>query len=145
MNSPEPYHPNCLNCDLYEEGQPNLVPPCGPKEANMVFVGEAPGADEVRAGKPFDGKAGRELESLFLAVPIMRTKVWITNTILCRPPKNDMKNVGNAVAQCRERLVQEIKSVNPNVVVPMGHWATTTLTQAKPITKWRGSLLEVKL
>ena len=78
---------SCQDCPLCE-GRQNIVMPDGDPKSPVAFVGEAPGADEDRLGKPFVGKSGKVLSRLMEEVGLVRSTVFITNTVKCRPPNN---------------------------------------------------------
>jgi uracil-DNA glycosylase family 4 len=133
-----------------------LVMGDGPKTAKIIIVGEAPGADEERAGKPFVGQAGELLSELLQKAGIPRSTVYITNTIKERPnEKNDIslfidlskKYVKHTEAYAKyvEFLRDEILRVRPNVVVAAGAVPLFALTGLRGITKYRGSILESTL
>lgn len=137
-----------------------IVNACGPKDAKIMLVGEAPGAQEAKQGKPFVGPAGKLLNECLRYAGINRQECYITNVIKERPPKNNIKpfinlsadspisgtSMGERAIEYIEMLEQEIRTVDPNVIVPLGsvaNWALTGIR--KGITKWRGSIIESTL
>lgn len=108
----------CLLCTLPREGD-NLVKGEGSLKSSVVFVGEAPGKQEVMDGRPFVGKAGILLDIVLRNLKIERKKCFITNACLCRPPKNRTPT-WEEMECCRPRLVKEIKKIAPKVIVAMG-------------------------
>ena len=84
---------DCRRCQLCE-GRANVVGPSGDLKASLVFVGEAPGANEDRTGKPFVGKAGKMLDRLLAENGLPRENIMITNTVKCRPPNNRRPDQG---------------------------------------------------
>ena len=123
----------------------------GPKDARILIVGEAPGADEDRLGRPFVGAAGELLEQQLNQAGILRSECYITNVIKERPPKNDISafiDIGRKVTTTEEYhkyrafLIDEIHEVNPNIVIAAGNVPLYALTGERSISKWRGSLLE---
>jgi uracil-DNA glycosylase family 4 len=129
-----------------------IVPPSGPTDCKIAFVGEAPGADEVRYMKPFVGKAGKIFSNILRSVGVIREHCYITNVVKERPPGNDIskfiKRVGKRVVTTpefdiyREALYRELEEVKANVIVTLGWTATFALTGRHEITKVRGSILE---
>jgi len=124
----------------------------GNEDAKIAIVGEAPGRDEVRKGKPFVGKSGRLLNQLLKTVGIDRYDCYITNVVKVRPPKNDIKYFYNGnspsyeLDQYREEVKEELRGVNPNVVIALGQEALRTLVgddKAK-ISDWRGSIIDTE-
>jgi uracil-DNA glycosylase len=133
---------NCVGCPMYDTGE-GFVPGHGPLTAKLMFVGEAPGADEASEGKPFVGGAGRLLTGLLKQAGIQRYVVYIDNVLRCRPPKNVYpkgKVRKDAERHCR---VHDPNDCHPVVVVALGDKALTHLTGRKGITRWRGSILDV--
>jgi uracil-DNA glycosylase family 4 len=132
----------CVGCPLYDVGE-GFVPGTGPLTAKLMFVGEAPGADDASEGKPFVGGAGRLLTGLLKQAGIQRYTAYIDNVLRCRPPKNVYpkgKVRKDAERHCR---VHDPDGCNPVVVVALGDKALTHLTGRKGITHWRGSILDV--
>lgn len=128
-----------------------FVPGVGNKEAKIVFVGEAPGSQEVIKKTPFVGSSGQLLDRCMRNAGINREDIYITNTIKERPKNNDMslfitfgKNkvqLSPAIKDYIDFLYAEINRINPNVVVAIGNIAMFALTGKQSITKWRGSIL----
>ena len=127
------------------------VGPAGPITAKLAFVGEAPGEQEIREGKPFVGPAGNMLDKLLLDSGILRRDVYLTNVIKERPEKNDITQFINLskknivitpeARQYIEELHEELRHVAANCIVPLGNTALYALTGLRGITKWRGSIL----
>lgn len=133
----------------------------GPVPAKIMLVGEAYGQDEERAGEPFVGLSGQELNRMLHSAGIMRSECYVTNVVNSRPPGNDFalwlparksdvtyhhvqlrdRKVDPIVRQGYERLMREIELVKPNVIVAFGNVPTWALTGAWGVTKWRGSML----
>lgn len=127
------------------------VPPIGPKDAKIVLLGESPGGEEVRAGVPFVGRAGKQLNEMLLAAGLERDELYITNTVKIEPPRGDKEKEkfffveGQPTAAYMDGILEvmaEINEIKPNVVVPMGNYALWALTQLTGISKYRGSILE---
>lgn len=120
-------HDGCLSCGLNEC---SFVPGYGPEKAELVVVGEAPGTTEVEKRRPFVGEAGKLLNKALQVVGVDREKVYITNTVLCRPwPHRAPKPA--EVKACRPRLIEEIRSRHPRVVLALGSVAMRTLLPGK--------------
>jgi DNA polymerase-1 len=127
---------NCKGCPL--RGEP-LVPPFGDGQGYIMIVGEAPGATEVDKGRPFVGQAGKYLRTAMLSAKgIDLERVYYTNAVMCRPPKNRDPNP-EEIQCCRDRLFAEISKVKPKVIVPLGGFGLQALTGHKEsIKKARG-------
>ncbi len=115
----------------------NAVPGEGPADAKVFFVGEAPGREEDRTGRPFVGQSGKILDSAMESGGLSRDDVFITSVIKCRPPGN-RKPKSDEVEACRPYLVEQIDTVRPNVIVALGQQAISALTT------WRGGLSEAR-
>ncbi len=127
----------------------DLVQPVGPKDADIVIIGEAPGADEVAHGEPFVGEAGELLNTLLRMSRIRRSTCWITNISKERPPRNNFsaRFYENGIPNCDllhwyDVLKEELDSLSPNVIVPVGNEALKFLAGHRGITNWRGSILD---
>lgn len=107
-------------------GTPGQVPGEGPAPAAVMFVGEAPGADEAKQGRPLVGRAGKVFNGLLEAAGLHREEVFITNLIKCRPPENRPPRAPE-VAACLPFLLEQVAAVNPLVIVPMGAHALKAL------------------
>lgn len=125
------------------------VPPCGPKDARVVLVGEAPARLEVVQGQPFVGPAGQQLDRMLGAVGLNRRELYITNVSKQEVPQGDEKSDwffhrGSPTQAYMEAIVEllgELGEVKPNVVVPLGNYALWALTQEQGISQRRGSIL----
>ena len=100
----------------------NYVPPEGPVPCEVMFIGEAPGENEVRLKRPFVGNSGQILNGMLKAAGFKRKEVYITNSCMCRPP-NNRKPTSDEIHLCNMRLYGEIKKVKPKVMVMLGHTA----------------------
>ncbi len=128
---------DCTRCPLHV-GRKQIVHTTGNFQADLMFVGEAPGADEDEQGFPFVGRAGRLLTDIIKAMGFERESVCIGNINRCRPPEN-RKPEPVETATCRPFLMREIAVVKPKVIVVLGATAAHNLLQVKtPITKMRG-------
>ena len=132
---------NCQNCKLCKTRN-NIVFGVGNKEADIMFIGEGPGADEDAQGEPFVGKAGKLMDMAFTALGIKREEVYIANIVKCRPPNNRNPEKDEAKS-CREYLESQIKLVNPEIIVLLGSVALKNiLGEEYGITSARGKWFE---
>lgn len=130
--------PNCTRCKLCELGRSQVVNSVGNFDARLMFVGEAPGADEDEQGEPFVGRAGQLLTKIMESIGFDRKDVFIGNINRCRPPKNRAPEP-DETAQCKPFLLREIAVVRPEVIVVLGATAAHNLLETKvPIGKLRG-------
>jgi DNA polymerase len=128
---------NCTRCPLYER-RTHIVHTDGNQNARLMFVGEAPGADEDAQAKPFVGRAGQLLTKIIEAIGFKREEVLIGNVNRCRPPGN-RPPTPEEVAMCKPFLLREIAAVQPEVIVVLGNTAMRNLLDIKQgITKVRG-------
>ena len=128
---------NCTRCPLYQ-GRTTIVHTDGNQRARLMFVGEAPGADEDAQGRPFVGRAGQLLTKIIEAIGFKREEVLIGNVNRCRPPGNRPPTIEEA-AICKPFLLREIAAVRPDVIVVLGNTAMKNLLDTKVgITKLRG-------
>ena len=116
---------DCQRCKL-APSRHNLVFGVGNPDANLVFVGEAPGADEDRAGKPFVGVSGQLLDRMLAWIGLDRTRFYITNIVFWRPPGNRTPT-SDEVAACMPFVMRHIELVAPAMLVPVGGPATEAL------------------
>ena len=127
------------------------VPGEGPRNSpRIAIVGEAPGEEEASVGRPFVGASGRLLDGMLAHVGIMRNNCYVTNTVKLRPPKNDFGTLYEdskrnrptpILTQWWEHLRDEIRSVNPNLILCIGGEALRAVAGKRGIEKWRGSLI----
>jgi uracil-DNA glycosylase len=128
-----------------------LVPAVGNPSAQIAFIGEAPGANEVQRGQPFVGAAGQLFDKLLSSVGIIRSTCYITNVVKERPPANDIKHfitIENRRVKATEEyykyekaLYAELNRCTANILVPLGGTALFALTRKIGITNWRGSIM----
>jgi DNA polymerase len=127
--------PHCTTCSGYR----NLVFGEGDPAAAIMFVGEAPGEEEDRTGRPFVGRAGQKLDEIIRAMGLRRGQVYIANVLKARPPNNRPPQPDEA-ARCGPFLAQQIRIIQPRVIVAMGGPATKYLLDAREgITRIRGT------
>jgi uracil-DNA glycosylase len=128
---------NCIRCPLHE-GRTQIVHTVGNYQADLMFVGEAPGADEDAKGEPFVGRAGQLLNKIIEAIGMKREEVCIGNINRCRPPGNRQPTLPEAHT-CKPFLLREIAVIRPKVIVVMGNTALHNLLDTKVgITRMRG-------
>ena len=129
---------SCVLCPL-SETRNSVVFGAGNADADLMFVGEAPGAEEDRQGLPFVGRAGQLLNQLLTEIGLKREDVFIGNVLLCRPPGNRDPQPGE-IASCRPWLDRKIELIEPRVLCTLGNFATKLLTGSPAgITKVRGT------
>ncbi len=127
----------CTRCKLHS-GRIQIVFGTGDPNADLMFVGEAPGADEDRQGEPFVGKAGQLLTKIIAAIDLSRDQVYIANILKCRPP-NNRDPQPDEVASCEPFLFKQIDSIQPMMIVALGKYAAQTLLRSTvPISRLRG-------
>jgi uracil-DNA glycosylase family 4 len=109
----------CDRCQALCESRSRIVNGVGPADADLCFVGEAPGANEDEHGEPFVGRSGDVLDDALADVGLLRDDVRITNCVRCRPPDN-RDPTSDELANCRDHLERELDAVDPEVVVTLG-------------------------
>jgi uracil-DNA glycosylase len=128
----------CVRCKLAGLGRKQIVYGVGNPSADLMFVGEAPGADEDIQGEPFVGRAGQLLTKIIEAMGYTRKDVYIANVLKCRPPGNRNPEP-DEVATCQPFLFRQIDVVQPKVMVALGTFAAQALLHTKdPISRLRG-------
>ena len=133
---------NCQRCRL-SSGRTQVVFGTGNPQADIMFVGEAPGFYEDRQGEPFVGAAGKLLTELLQSVGLSRSDIFIANVIKCRPP-NNRDPLPDEIDTCKPFLLQQIEFIRPKLVCTLGNFATQTLLEKKVgITKVRGQVIRL--
>ncbi len=128
---------DCRRCCLHATRQ-NLVFGEGNPQTDLVFVGEAPGADEDQQGKPFVGRAGQLLTKIIEAMGLKREQVYICNILKCRPPGN-RNPLPEEILACEPFLIRQLEAIGPQVICTLGTFAARTLLKTEaPITVLRG-------
>ena len=136
--------PDCSRCKLHTLGRRQIVFGVGNPDADLMFVGEAPGADEDIQGEPFVGRAGQLLTKIIAAIGLRREDVYIANVIKCRPPQNRNPEP-DEVDTCEPFLFQQIDAIRPKVVVALGSFAARALLRTQdPISRLRGRVYEYR-
>ena len=135
---------DCTRCKLHGLGRSQVVFGVGNPQADLMFVGEAPGHDEDLQGIPFVGRAGQLLTKIIEAIGLTRDQVYIANVIKCRPPENRNPEP-DEVATCQPFLFRQIESIAPRVIVALGSFAAKTLLSTEaPISRLRGRVYDLK-
>jgi DNA polymerase len=128
---------DCRKCPL-AEGRNTVVFGTGNADADLMFVGEAPGFHEDQQGQPFVGRAGKLLDQLLEEIGMSRGDCFIANTLKCRPPDN-RDPMPDEIAACRPHLERQIELIEPRVICTLGNFATKLLTGSpQGITRVRG-------
>ncbi len=132
---------DCRRCKL-AQARTNIVFGSGNPKAELMFVGEAPGADEDEQGLPFVGRAGQLLTRIIQAIDMQREDVYICNILKCRPPQNRNPEP-DEIAACQRFLFRQIASVRPRVICALGTFGAQTLLRTKePISRLRGQFID---
>ena len=126
----------CKKCDLWKN-RTKAVPGEGPKNAKIMFVGQAPGRNEDLQGKPFVGMAGKFLNKLLESIGLRRMDVFLTGSVKCFPPKNRKPTKGEMEA-CKPFLLEQIKIVKPKLIVLLGDIALKILLGGGKISNIHG-------
>jgi DNA polymerase len=135
---------DCTRCKLHAQGRRQVVFGVGNPAADLMFVGEAPGADEDVQGEPFVGRAGQLLTKIIEAIELRREDVYIANVIKCRPPQNRNPEQ-DEVETCEPFLFQQIDVIKPKVIVALGTFAARALLRTlDPISRLRGRIFEYR-
>jgi DNA polymerase len=135
---------DCTRCKLHALGRQQIVYGVGNPAADLMFVGEAPGADEDIQGVPFVGRAGQLLTKIIEAINLKRDDVYIANVIKCRPPGNRNPDP-DEVDACEGFLFRQIDSIQPKVIVALGTFAAKALLKTQdPISRLRGRIYDYR-
>ncbi len=133
----------CTKCELHRSRK-NAVPGEGPTHAEIMFIGEGPGAREDEQGRPFVGASGKFLDQLLEQAGVTRADVWITNVVKCRPPGN-RDPLPNEVEICTSNYLQhQIKIVNPSIIVTLGRFSMSLFFKGAKITQIHGQMRKVE-
>lgn len=128
---------HCDKCELFKT-KVNAVPGEGDANSKIIIVGEAPGAEEDATGRPFVGRSGMLLRRTLSSLGM---NVFITNTIHCRPPQN-RKPTSTESETCKPYLLEQIKIINPKVIILLGNTALEAILGITGITTLRGKIIE---
>lgn len=132
----------CTKCELYK-GRTKAVPGEGPTHAEIMFIGEGPGANEDKQGRPFVGAAGKFLDQLLAQAGVTRADVWITNVVKCRPPGNRDPQTIEIETCTTNYLDNQIKIVNPKIIVTLGRHSMGRFLPDAMITKVHGQMFKI--
>lgn len=132
------------NCCQLEATRTNLVFGEGDPNADIMFIGEAPGFHEDQQGRPFVGAAGKLLSELLASIGLRRDDVYITNVLKCRPPGNRDPRP-EEIAFCKPFLLEQIEAIDPIIICTLGNFATKLITNLqKGISKLHGLPIKVE-
>jgi DNA polymerase len=135
---------DCTRCKLCSLGRKQIVFGVGNPNADLMFVGEAPGRDEDSQGIPFVGRAGQKLTQIIEAIGLKRDDVYIANVIKCRPPDNRNPEP-DEVDQCEQFLFRQVDAIKPRVIVALGTFAARSLLKTDaPISRLRGRVYDYR-
>ncbi|GAC1432789.1 MAG: hypothetical protein NVS9B5_17060 [Terriglobales bacterium] len=135
---------DCTRCRLHAQGRKQIVYGVGNPNAELMFIGEAPGADEDMKGEPFVGRAGQLLTNMIKAMGLSREQVYIANIIKCRPPGNRTPE-RDECATCSPFLMRQIAAIKPKAIVALGAVAAKTLLALNaPMSELRGRWYDFK-
>jgi DNA polymerase len=135
---------DCVRCKLCRLGRKQIVFGVGNPNADLMFVGEAPGRDEDIQGIPFVGRAGQKLTQIIEAIGLTRGDVYIANVIKCRPPENRNPEP-DEVEQCEPFLFRQVDTIKPKVIVALGTFAAKSLLKSTDsISRLRGRVYEYR-
>lgn len=135
----------CTRCPALVDSRSRIVNGAGPDDADVLFVGEGPGAQEDRTGEPFVGRSGTVLDDHLRAVGLDRETIRIANCVRCRPPEN-RDPTKEELANCRGYLEREIDLVDPDVIVTLGKVPSEHLLgRSVAVTKEAGTVDEVRI
>jgi DNA polymerase len=129
---------DCTRCKLHQQGRKQIVFGVGNPNADLMFVGEGPGADEDTQGEPFVGRAGQLLNNMIKAMGLRREEIYIANVVKCRPPGNRTPE-RDECETCSPFLMRQIAAIKPKVIVALGAVsAKNLLAISAPMSELRG-------
>ncbi len=128
---------SCTACDLSKQ-RTHVVPGEGNEKAQVMFIGEGPGYNEDQQGRPFVGQAGKLLDELIASIGMKRSDVFIANVVKCRPPGN-RDPMPAEIAACSDWLNEQIRLINPKVIVTLGRYSMAKFMPGDSISKVHGS------
>jgi len=126
----------CRDCELFQY-RTKVVPGEGAEDADLLFIGEAPGWHEDQQGRPFVGPAGQFLDQLLASIGLHREEVYIANVIKCRPPQN-RDPLPAEIQSCRKWLDRQIEIIQPQVIVTLGRYSLARYFPNQSISKIHG-------
>jgi uracil-DNA glycosylase family 4 len=127
----------CRRCELYKQAT-RAVPGTGPENAEIMFIGEAPGYHEDQEGQPFVGAAGKFLDELFASIGMKREQVYIANVVKHRPP-NNREPLPSEIASCSFWLNRQIEIIHPKIIVTLGRHSMARFFPNKSISRIHGT------
>lgn len=127
---------NCRDCELAEH-RTRVVPGEGPENAELLFIGEAPGWHEDQQGRPFVGAAGAFLDQLLTSIGLSRKQVYIANVVKCRPPGN-RDPLPAEIQSCGQWLERQIEIIHPRMIVTLGRYSLARYFPGQSISKIHG-------
>ena len=130
----------CSDCDLHR-GRTNAVPGEGADNSDLMFIGEGPGVQEDRQGRPFVGPAGLFLEELLASIGMNRRQVYIANMVKCRPPQN-RDPLPVEMDACSKYLNRQIELIDPKLIVTLGRFSLARFFPGESISRARGRVRE---
>ncbi len=130
----------CRKCDIARL-RTKVVPGEGAENADIMFIGEAPGWHEDQQGRPFVGQAGQFLEKLLASINLKRSQVFIANVIKCRPPDN-RDPLPTEIQNCKPWLDKQIELLKPKMIVTLGRYSMARYFPGKTISKVHGTALK---
>jgi DNA polymerase len=139
----EELHKECKKCERcrLREYATQVVPGEGSSKAEIVFIGEAPGENEDKDGRPFCGAAGRLLDELLSSIGMKRDKVFITNMVKCRPPKN-RDPLEDELKACEIWLNKQLEIIKPRIIVTLGRYSMARFLPGTKISEVHGKVFE---
>jgi uracil-DNA glycosylase family 4 len=132
---------DCRDCELAKH-RLKVVPGEGPEDAELFFIGEAPGWHEDQQGRPFVGPAGQYLDQLLASIGLKREQVYIGNVIKCRPPQN-RDPLPKEIEACRKWLDRQIEIIRPKVIVTLGRYSLARYLPNESIGKVHGKVRRI--
>jgi uracil-DNA glycosylase len=130
----------CHKCDI-SRARTNAVPGEGPENSEIMFIGEAPGWNEDKQGRPFVGQAGQFLDTLLASINLDRKKVYIANVIKCRPPEN-RDPLPTEIVNCAPWLEKQVELIKPQMIVTLGRYSMGRYFPGKSISKIHGTAVK---
>jgi DNA polymerase len=127
---------SCQDCELAKHRN-KVVPGEGPEDADLLFIGEAPGWNEDQQGRPFVGAAGGFLDQLLASIGLRREQVYIANVIKCRPPQN-RDPLPAEIQACSKWLDHQVEIIQPRVIVTLGRYSLAKYFPGESIGKIHG-------
>jgi uracil-DNA glycosylase family 4 len=127
----------CVKCDIARL-RTKVVPGEGAEDAEIMFIGEAPGWHEDQQGRPFVGQAGQYLDRLLASIGLDRRQVYIANVIKCRPPDN-RDPLPSEIQNCRDWLDSQVEIIKPKMIVTLGRYSMARYFPGKSVSKIHGT------